>query len=167
MLLGLIAAYCAVITSLGLVLATWVSRLGRAVALCVSAYVLFSIGWIVLLFFWPFLMVRMILSWYPWSWGARCTARSSPRWRSRREHFTFLAAVNATAVAFGAFIWIVIHSAVAVLLFLATLATFDHCLGRVSEIGCRSIPFPRKKARDHVDLDLDDWLAETSAEISG
>ena len=50
LLLGLIAAYCAVITSLGLVLATWVSRLGRAVALTVSVCVLFSIGWIVLLF---------------------------------------------------------------------------------------------------------------------
>ena len=50
LLLGLITAYCAVITSLGLALATWVSRLGRAVALCVSAYVVFSIGWVLLVF---------------------------------------------------------------------------------------------------------------------
>jgi hypothetical protein len=44
-LLGLITAYCAAMTSVGLALATWISRLGRAVALCVSAYVVFSIGW--------------------------------------------------------------------------------------------------------------------------
>ena len=50
LLLGLIMSYCAVITSLGLVMAIWVSRLGRAVALCVSAYVVFSIGWVVLIF---------------------------------------------------------------------------------------------------------------------
>ena len=37
--LGLMLAYGAAITSLGLALATWVSRLGRAVALCVTAYV--------------------------------------------------------------------------------------------------------------------------------
>ena len=50
LLLGLIMANSAVITSLGLVMATWVSRLGRAVTLCVSAYVVFSIGWILLVF---------------------------------------------------------------------------------------------------------------------
>ena len=36
-------------------------------------------------------------------------------------------------IGFGAFIWIVIDSLVALLLFVATLATFDRCLGRVSE----------------------------------
>ena len=48
-LLGLISAYAAAITSVGLALATWVSRLGRAVALCVAAYVVFSIGWLILI----------------------------------------------------------------------------------------------------------------------
>ena len=32
---------------------------------------------------------------------------------------------------------------VALLLFLATLATFDHCLGRVSEVGRTLDPCPR------------------------
>ena len=72
-----------------------------------------------------------------------------------------------TRSAFGAFIWIVIDSAVALLLFLATLATFDHCLGRVSEVAGRSIPYPGKKAAAAIDPDLDEWLAENSAEISG
>ena len=47
-LIAVILSYGAVITSLGLALATWVSRLGRAVALCVTAYVGFSIGWTIL-----------------------------------------------------------------------------------------------------------------------
>ena len=50
LLLGLTTAYCAVITSLGLALATWVSRLGRAVALTVSICIVFWIGWIILVF---------------------------------------------------------------------------------------------------------------------
>ena len=50
-LLGLVLAYGATITSLGLALATWVSRLGRAIALCVTAYVALVIGWPMLLVF--------------------------------------------------------------------------------------------------------------------
>ena len=49
LLIGVILGYGAVITSLGLALATWVSRLGRAIALCVTAYVVFSIGWPILI----------------------------------------------------------------------------------------------------------------------
>ena len=45
LLVGLITAYCAAMTSLGLAVATWTNRLGRAVALCVSVFVVFSIGW--------------------------------------------------------------------------------------------------------------------------
>lgn len=49
-LLSLVFSYGAVITSLGLAAATWIRRPGKAVALCVAAYVGFSIGWPVLLF---------------------------------------------------------------------------------------------------------------------
>ena len=48
LLLGLLLVYCAVTASLGLAVATWVSRLGRAVALCVTVVVGFSIGWMFL-----------------------------------------------------------------------------------------------------------------------
>ena len=44
LMLGLILAYAAAITSLGLALATWVPRLGRAVAWSVTAYALAAIG---------------------------------------------------------------------------------------------------------------------------
>ena len=42
---ALLLAYSAVIVSMGLALATWQSRLGRAVASCVAAYIALSIGW--------------------------------------------------------------------------------------------------------------------------
>ena len=44
MVLGLILAYGAAITSLGLALATWVRRMGRAVALSVGIYALVTVG---------------------------------------------------------------------------------------------------------------------------
>jgi ABC-type transport system involved in multi-copper enzyme maturation permease subunit len=39
----------AVVTSLGLLLATWIRRLGRAVAASVTLYALFALGWVILL----------------------------------------------------------------------------------------------------------------------
>ena len=41
----LLLAYSAVIVSIGLALATWQSRLGRALASCVASYIALSIGW--------------------------------------------------------------------------------------------------------------------------
>jgi ABC-type transport system involved in multi-copper enzyme maturation permease subunit len=168
MLLGLIAAYCAVITSLGLVVATWVRRLGRAVALTISACVVFSIGWIFLLFLLAMpnglndsLLVPMLMG-SPLCGTIFATMAVTP------GALRLAGGVNATAITFGAFMWIVVHGAAALLLFLAAVASFDHCLGRVSEVAARSAPFPRKKANDKLALDaVDDWLAETSAEISG
>ena len=49
LLLALVLAYSAVIASLGLALATWMSRLGRAVAICVTICVVFSVGWMFLI----------------------------------------------------------------------------------------------------------------------
>jgi ABC-type transport system involved in multi-copper enzyme maturation permease subunit len=43
--LALIVAYAAVSTSAGLVIATRVRRVGRAVALCAALYIAFSVGW--------------------------------------------------------------------------------------------------------------------------
>ena len=131
-LLGLISAYGASITSLGLALATWVSRLGRAVALCVAAYIVFSIGWLILLF------VVVVA-------GDRTN-----------EHFLVPAVMGSPlyGVAFatmavggevhlgpggvqvvwvGTVFWIVVHGVIATALFAITVATFDRCLGRVSE----------------------------------
>ena len=54
-------AHAAVITSLGLALATWLKRTGLAIAASVGCFVLFSIGWVLLIE----LVVRRILHrWY-------------------------------------------------------------------------------------------------------
>ena len=47
LVVGLVVAYGAALTSLGLALATWVSRPGRAVGLCVAAHVGVTVIWVV------------------------------------------------------------------------------------------------------------------------
>jgi len=143
LLLGLIAAYGACIASLGLALATWVSRLGRAVALCVTAYVLFSIGWVVLMallfgnhnddFVFSLVMGSPL---YGTGFGTIFVGPGPMRLPGGDKTI---------AVIFGAFLWIVIHGGIAALLFAATLATFDSCLGRISETSGRPMPRPGKK----------------------
>jgi ABC-type transport system involved in multi-copper enzyme maturation permease subunit len=139
LLLGLILAYSAGITSMGLVLATWVSRLGRAVALCVSAYVGFSIGWatFVILVSRPSPMGWSLMIGGPFYGTALATSAVSP---------------EGSPISNGGYqgwisilIWIAVHSGIAALLFAATLATFDHCLGRVSETAGKPISGRRKK----------------------
>jgi ABC-type transport system involved in multi-copper enzyme maturation permease subunit len=166
-LLGLISAYCAVITSLGLVVATWVSRLGRAVALTVSTYVLFSIGWIVLplLVAIPFgsngsFLVLLVMG-SPLYGTPVATMAVAP------GALQLPGGPNSTAVTLGALMWILAHGAGALLLFQAALASFDTCLGRVSEVTARSIPFAGKEPDAELNPDLHDWLAKPSPEIWG
>ena len=45
LMIGLILAYAAAITSLGLAVATWIPRLGRVITMSVMAYVLVALGW--------------------------------------------------------------------------------------------------------------------------
>ena len=49
LMIGMILAYAAAITSAGLALATWVPRLGRVVSISVLGYVLITVGWPLLL----------------------------------------------------------------------------------------------------------------------
>jgi ABC-type transport system involved in multi-copper enzyme maturation permease subunit len=158
--LGLILAYGAVITSLGVAIATWVSRLGRAVALCVSTYVVFSIGWLlyVAIFFTTNeSSLPLVLASPPYG-ALFATAMISP------ERGPFLG--EAGAIRVGAFVWIIVDAGIALLLFMVTLATFDRCLGRVSEITGRPMPYPRKKDTEVLEPDLADWFTETSGEVS-
>ena len=132
----------------------------------VSVCVVFSIGWIVLLFLLTFpngsndsFLVPMVMGspLYGTIFATLAVAPGSPLLPGR---------IGTIEVTFGAIIWIVAHGAAAFLLFLATLASFDHCLGRVSEVGSRAIPFPDNKIHKKTDQTLDHWIAETSAEIS-
>jgi ABC-type transport system involved in multi-copper enzyme maturation permease subunit len=143
-LLGLISAYAAAIISLGLALATWVSRLGRAVALCVAAYVAFSIGWVIL-------VLLPVMGGHPGNdhWLVPLVMGSP-------LYGMFFATMAATPeplhmpgeradIWFGTTLWILVHGGVAAFLFAATRASFDRCLGRVSETPGRPIPGLKKK----------------------
>jgi ABC-type transport system involved in multi-copper enzyme maturation permease subunit len=123
--LGLLLAYSAVIASLGLAVATWVSRLGRAVALCVAAYVMFSIGWALL----------TVLLFNPDPWG-RYVMMGTPAYgtgvaTSLMGQEMFIPG-DRQAGLIAAVCWTVLYFGLAATLFGATLATFDRCLGRIA-----------------------------------
>ncbi len=129
--LALLLAYSAMIVSMGLALATWQSRLGRAAASCVAGYVALSIGW-------PALVLalaggtvhnndRVVL---PLVFGSPLlgtlfgTLGLSGPHRLPGDAFDIL---------IGLGLWTAIYGALATCLYEATVATFDRCLGRVPE----------------------------------
>jgi ABC-type Na+ efflux pump permease subunit len=123
-------ASCAAIVSLGVALATWVPRLGRAVALNVAAYVLAGIGWILLmelLFSRFFSMVHRwllstLISLSPIAGPINVIEQlEGYHWESRTPTWLAIAAV------------VLIKAAVAGMLLRLTIRTFDRCLGRVPE----------------------------------
>jgi hypothetical protein len=139
LIVGLVLAYGAAVTSLGLALATWISRVGRVVALSVGTFVAVTIGAI---------PVALILFEGPGSF-APGVAMASPFWG-----IGFFSAVISSDVgpqrlwpemAFAALFWIVAYTAAAGVLLVATLLTFDRCLGRVSDRS--SLPGVRPVAR--------------------
>jgi ABC-type transport system involved in multi-copper enzyme maturation permease subunit len=146
LMIGLILAYAAAITSLGLAVATWIPRLGRVITVSVMAYVLVAVGWPIavqalpalpafqtapfatdpnwdgLSLASPFFGIYAATEWAArWSYG---TPVYSP-WGSAQP----LAHDDPT----WPLIWIGVYSAIAWSLAYATLRTFDRCLGRVPE----------------------------------
>jgi ABC-type transport system involved in multi-copper enzyme maturation permease subunit len=119
-----VVAQGAAITSLGLALATWVSRVGRAVPLTVTAYVLVTAGWVFLVF----VLFRDNKVLIPG------LAMASP-------FFGALFPTVALALPGGfpagqqvlawATFWAIAYALAAAILLQATIATFDRCLGRM------------------------------------
>jgi len=133
---GLVVAYGAALTSLGLALATWVPRLGRAVGLSVAAHVGVTVGWTVFAFvvtrgtpgltapglasFSPFLGVML----------PNVVMKSQP------------AAFDWDQVVGWLVFWTLTDLALAAVLLTAVLATFNRCLGRMDEARARSTARP-------------------------
>ncbi len=144
-LLCLLLGYGAVITSLGLALATWVGRLGRAIALCVTAYSGFVIGM-------PLMMVlclgdrmdpfttALVLGDPPYG-AAFLTLAASASGGSQISGELTLWALFRCGVT-----WLFVCIGVAALLFRVTLATFDRCLGRIPETGASRPAQPRRSS---------------------
>jgi ABC-type transport system involved in multi-copper enzyme maturation permease subunit len=144
LVLALVLAYGAAITSLGLAIATWVSRLGRAVALCVTAYIGLVIGWVLLLVALvrdrpgPF-MTGLVMGDPPYgilflSFGVKM------------EGINIAGGFDFQAVIFWAIFWIVAYVGAAALLYAAALRTFDACLGRMPDDGPQPWGLPRRRS---------------------
>lgn len=121
----LILAYGAAFTSLGLALATWTTRLGRAVTWSVVAYVVMCLGWLLFIALLmpkdddgaglamgsPFFGMAHLSEMVYWPPGSTGYERAAP-W---------------------AIFWTGAYLAAALTLYYAAQRTFDRCLGRVGE----------------------------------
>ena len=151
LVIGLILAYCMAIASLGLALATWISRLGRAVASCVGIVVGFSVGWLILVVSVTsreFVGIPLIMG--------------SPLYGTLVAMSAVIPGPHGPIgpesryVPVGAMIWIVLHGGAAAILFGVTIATFDHCMGRIAETGMLHAPRSAKKWVPEIEPGLDD-----------
>jgi ABC-type transport system involved in multi-copper enzyme maturation permease subunit len=134
---ALLLAYGAVITSLGLALATWQPRLGRAVGLSVTAYLAATVIYptVVLLTFrtgpddrfllWvsPFFGMFLPMGWITWRPPS-----------SMGEKLVIM------------LIWVALTSAGAYALLRVTLASFDRLLGRIPEFPDHFSPSPEPES---------------------
>ena len=141
LMIGLILAYAAAITSLGLAAATWIPRLGRVITASVMAYVLVAVGWPIALRVLPDLPAFRALPFQPqtnWDglslaspfFGIYATTERATRW-SYGSHDNVYGPPLARNDPSWPLIWIAFYSAIALILTFATLRTFDRCLGRV------------------------------------
>jgi hypothetical protein len=138
----LVVAYGAALTSLGLALATWVPRLGRAVGLCVAAHVGVTVGWVPF----AFLLTRGIggltgpglASFSPFVAVVLATAqmeKARPLTSEWHEVVGWLA------------FWILAELVLAAILLKAVLMTFNRCLGRMNEVHApHAAPLTKKTA---------------------
>ncbi|MBX6314209.1 MAG: ABC transporter permease [Isosphaeraceae bacterium] len=125
LVVALILAYGAALTSLGLALATWIRRLGRAVTACVAIDVLVTIGAIVL----AFLIFRQ-------NKYGQGLAMASPFWGIGFFSDVIMGGEPAGRWPYyvaWAIVWIAVYTGAAIGLWFATLRTFDRCLGRMPE----------------------------------
>jgi ABC-type Na+ efflux pump permease subunit len=125
---GLVIAYGAAITSLGLALATWTSRMGRAIGLTAGLHVIVMIAAI---------PVGMIFFSSDPGGAAFGVASASPFFGVGYSSATFggNAGPGHELGRHAAWIaaWIVAYGLVAAGLLLATLKTFNRCLGRTDD----------------------------------
>ena len=134
----------ALIVSWGLVLATWVPRLGRAVALSVIAFFLLAIGWPLLIeLLFSQLFFPQVRNWYEQNRVLHDCLMSfsslgpmSPI--SELQGFGFR---GRGPLWIGLGTVILTKFAIAGLLFWLTVKTFDRCLGRISESRFLILPW--------------------------
>jgi ABC-type transport system involved in multi-copper enzyme maturation permease subunit len=130
---GLMLAYGAAVTSLGLALATWVKRFGVAVGLSVAVYVLVTGGSI--------LLILGVRSYGP---GWRGFAYVSPWYGAGVLTATIGEGIGPGEKFAWMIVWAMVYALAAVSLLVATQQTFERCMGRISGGGG---PRPRYHVR--------------------
>jgi hypothetical protein len=141
LVVGEMLSYGAAITSMGLALATWVPRLGRAIAINVVIFVLITIGWPLLFesVIWQLLRLWLVTSWdltgSDLRWFNSGMMVISPFTAPIVTLECFLQYATSTRWKFWllALAWCVLASTFAAAVFWATKKTFDRCLGRMPE----------------------------------
>ncbi len=150
----LFLAQGAVVTSFGLALATWMRRLGRAIAASVAAYALVAFGWLICL---ELGAIPGILSWLElvarddqdaWRFFTTIEASISPLGAQITpfQSLEWAAALSRYAFYIGHVIVLLFTMGVAFLFLGLTLATFNRSMGRMPERPCR-VPRPPRKLK--------------------
>jgi hypothetical protein len=151
----LVVAYGAAITSLGLALATWLPRMGRAIGLTAGLYVVVLIG--------PIPVGTILFGRAP-SGAGDGFAAASPFWGVGFSSAVFGGTAGLRydigKQAAWLALWIVAYGLVASGLLLATLKTFNRCLGRTDDRLPAEQPFPRPARKPATRLpDVESALA--------
>jgi len=132
-MVALVFSYGAAVTSLGLALATWIKRLGRATAASAAAYALVTVGWLA--------TVGLIFSGGGGHETFEALASASPFFGPGQLAFETGEPFTRHITSYTCLpVWIAVAVAAASILYLLTLATFDHCLGRVQDSLPRYAP---------------------------
>ena len=147
--LGLLLAQAAAVTSVGLAMATWSRRIGRAVAVSVTAYVFLALGWLVLLEVGHMILVetglvtdRTTAEFLVFVAGGVCPIGG--------QLMTFQTAMWPAVQSRGAFymgevIVILAMASFALMLLAMTMASFNRCVGRAPDRPRRAPRPPRLK----------------------
>ena len=116
-------AHGALLTSLGLALATWIPRQSRAMAISVTAFVLIAIAW-------PIAYFCLALRPHP---GDGFPALSPIFVAAALADFFTIRTIDFGGILWGATIWDVLVLIAAMALLASTVRSFDRCLGRIPE----------------------------------
>ncbi len=174
LVVGEMLAYGAAITSMGLALATWTRRLGRAIAINVVIFALMTIGW---LFFIDYVVWQPLVRWLTLRgvtdtrWLVEGMMVISPFWAPIGTLNWLLENRGGPAWKFWllAAAWCALAWAFAAAMFWATLRTFDRCLGRMPETSVPEDgdPAVRFGGPESGDLDLVVSSAAPSPRLAG
>ena len=144
----LIIAQGAALAGLGLALATWISRAGRAVSWTISALVASVIGWPVVAFLvFPNtsntssrdLQLAIVM-------GSPFYNAAMPTVTLENHSRGGMPGSMENGIFQGSIAWTMAYASMALALYLATLRTFDRCLGRTSERPLLPDPDPSRAA---------------------